>query len=97
MKNKRNIRIGEIRKNKQGLTMKIVKYVNNKNVTIKFVETGEEKVVRYDKFLQGMPSADLLNYPPYDDVPLKYAVVTMIAATLITLTALGGLIYWLCK
>lgn len=97
MKNKKDTRIGEIRRNKQGLTMKIVKYINNKTVTIRFMETGEEKVVRYIQFTQGSPRADILKYPPNGDAPFKHAVVITIGILTLTLSAIGGLIYWICK
>ena len=97
MKNKKDSRIGEVRKNKQGLTMQITKYINNKTVTIRFMETGEEKVVRYIHFAQGPPKADLLNYPPGGDEPFKHAVVITIGILLLIISAIGGLIYWICK
>ena len=76
--------------------MQIVKYVNNKCVTIRFVETGQEKVVRYVRFAQGIPQADLLNFPPNGEAPLKHAVLITIGITTLVLAAVGGLIYWLC-
>lgn len=97
MKNKRDSRIGETRRNKQGLTMMIVKYINNKCVTIRFMETGEEKVVRYIHFAQGTPRADILKYPPNGDAPFKHAVAITIGILTLTLSAIGGLIYWICK
>lgn len=97
MKNKKDSRIGEVRKNKQGLTMQIIKYANSKCVTIRFLETGEEKVVRYMRFAQGTPRADLLKYPPNGDAPFKHAVVITIGILTLALSAIGGLIYWICK
>lgn len=98
MKNKRNTRIGEIRTNKQGLTMKIVKYLNNKNVTIEFVETGERKVVRYTQFAAGVPRADLLAYPPNGDCSIKQASFFSLAIlTLALVGVLGAIIYYFCK
>ena len=97
MKNKRNTRIGEIRKNKQGLTMQIVKYINNKNVTIRFLETGEEKVVRYIHFAQGKPISDLWNHPPGGDAPFRHAVGITIGILTLILALIGTIIYWICR
>lgn len=98
MKNKRNTRIGEIRTNKQGLTMKIVKYINNKNVTIEFVETGEQKVVRYTQFATGAPLADILKYPPNGDCSIKQASIISLAILILALGGVfGAIIYYFCK
>lgn len=96
MKNKKDSRIGETRRNKQGLTMQIVKYINNKNVTIEFLETGERKVVRYSMFTQGLPVADLLKYPSRTECSLKHAILIFAGITILILSAIGGLIYWIC-
>lgn len=53
MKNKRNERLGEMACNKHGALMKIVKYVNNKNVTVNFVGTEYNIVCRYSQFKAG--------------------------------------------
>lgn len=97
MKNKKDVRIGEIRRNGQGLTMQIVKYINNKCVTIRFIETGEEKVVRYIHFVQGTPKADMLKYPPNGDAPFRHAVAITIGIIILITALIGGLIYWICR
>ena len=63
MKNKKDYRKGQRSKNKQGLTMEIVRYNNNKAVEIVFLETGEHKVVRYVNFCSGNVKANLIDYP----------------------------------
>lgn len=93
MKNKKATRVGEIRKNNQGLSMKIVRYVNNKNVTIQFVETGEKKTVRYDQFSKGLPTADLLNYPVNNDCSFKHAVIFGVGTAAVVLSVIGATIY----
>lgn len=97
MKNKRDSRIGETRRNKQGLTMQIVKYVNNKNIEIEFMETGERRKTTYYNFSKGVPSADLLEYPSRTECSLKHAVWITIGILTLILVLIGGIIYWLCK
>lgn len=96
-KNKKDTRIGETRKNKQGLTMQIIKYINNKNITIEFVETGEQRKTTYYNFTKGKPSANLLKYPSRTECSFKHAVAITIGISSLILAAIGGLIYWLCK
>lgn len=74
MKNKRDNRIGELRKNKQGLTMKIIRYINNKDVLIEFVETGERRKTTYYNFVKGTPTANLLKYPSRTECSFMQAV-----------------------
>lgn len=63
MNDRKSYRVGERNISRQGLTMEIVKYTNNKNVEIVFLETGERKVVRYTNFLHGTVGANLADYP----------------------------------
>lgn len=97
MKNKRESRIGETRKNKQGFTMQIIKYINNKNLVIEFVETGEQRVVRYIQFINGTPTPNLAKYPPKGECTFSQAKVILVSITTLILTAIGGMIYFLCK
>lgn len=82
MKNKKNERVGETRRNKQGLTMRIVAYLNSKNMIIEFLETGERKKAQYVDFCKGAPVADLLKYPHHGECSFtqaKWITVGMIA------------------
>lgn len=52
---KRTDRLGEISKNKQGLTMKIIKYINANDIDVLFIETKEVfKRVTYNRFKSGV-------------------------------------------
>ena len=97
MKNKKIARLGEVRKNKQGLSMRIVRYINNKSVLIEFVETGEQRWVRYSQFRKGTPIADLLKYPSRTECSFKNAVWITIGIFAVVSAAIGGLIYWIVK
>lgn len=97
MKNKKDVRIGEIRKNKQGLTMQIVKYVNNKEVTIEFLETGERRNTTYLKFARGIPVADLLKYPSRTECSFNQAKWITIGGLVLFLGAISAVIYALLR
>lgn len=97
MKNKRESRIGETRKNKQGFTMRIIKYVNSKNIVIEFVETGEQRIVRYIQFVNGTPTPNLAKYPPKGECTFAQAKIISVAIITLILTAIGGVIYFVCK
>lgn len=97
MKNKRISRIGETRKNKQGLTMQIVKYVNRDNIKIEFVETGERQWVRYSQFAHGTPVADLLKQPSRTECSFDTAMIIFISFLILALAFICGCIFWICK
>lgn len=63
MSDRKSHRVGERNINRQGLTMEIVKYHNNKRVEIVFLETGEHRTTRYLNFLHGNVAANLIDYP----------------------------------
>lgn len=46
--------------NYQGYEMMIVRYANNKDVTVEFLSTGEQKQCRYSAFKAGKVRADIL-------------------------------------
>lgn len=86
-------RVGEIKKSKQGLTLIIRKYINNKKIMVEVVETGEQKWIRYDMFRKGTFKADLLTYPSRTECSFKTAVFIVSSIALIALGAIGSLIY----
>lgn len=63
MNSRKSDRVGERVVNRQGLTMEIVKYRNNKNVEIVFLETGERRTVRYLNFRSRNVRANLVEHP----------------------------------
>lgn len=93
-------RIGEVRRNKQGLTTKIIGYHNNKNVTIEFVETGEVRKTSYIKFCRGEVMANLKEYPlPLDGIgcsltQFKWIIISLSA---LFLGGVGAIVYALLK
>ena len=93
MSNKKSYRVGERNVNHQGLTMEIVKYINNKNVEIVFIETGERKTVRYVNFCNRSVKADIIAHP-YHIVKQakKCARVTKIVLSVLGLAALAAII-----
>ena len=50
---KKTHRIGEITTNKNGHTIKIIEYNNNKDMKVLVVETGEIKKASYYNFIRG--------------------------------------------
>lgn len=97
MKNKKLTRLGEVRKNKQGLTMQIVKYVNRKSVEVEFLETGERVNVSYIQFVKGSPRADLLKYPSRTECSFKQAKWITIGGVILLVGMFSALIYALIK
>lgn len=97
MKNKRDSRLGEMRKNKEGLTMRIIGYSNNKNVTIEFVETGEVKTIRYSQFVKGSTHADLLKHPSRTECSFRQAIWITISMVLLLLGIITFIIYAIVK
>lgn len=90
-------RIGEEKQNKQHLTMRIIKYYNNKNVVIRFLETGEERKVSYIKFRRGTPMANLWDYPIGGDCSFKQAKRMSIGLAVIAVGLISALIYAIVK
>lgn len=93
-------RIGEVRRNKQGLTAKILDYQNNKNVTVEFTETGEVRKTTYIKFCRGEVMADLKKYPiPIDGIGCTLRQFKWIITTLavLALGGVGAIVYALLK
>lgn len=90
----RKDRIGETKRNKQGLVMRIVEYTNNKNVVIEFPQTTERRKTTYLKFRRGEVTADLRYYPIHTDCTFGQAkffglgIVGVIIASIIALTIL---------
>ncbi len=56
-------RTGETVQNKQKLTMRIIKYRNNKSIDVEFLETGQIVTTTYFKFIHKQIVADLRKYP----------------------------------
>lgn len=96
MATKKN-RKGEIKKNKQGLTMQIIEYVNNKNITIKFLESGEKRKTSYLRFRRGTVSANFHDYPPHTDCTFGQAKFFIITTGVLILAALCALAHCLLK
>lgn len=86
-------RIGEKQKNKQGLTMKIVKYINNKNIEIRFVETGEKRKTTYLKFRRGTVTANLLDYPVGNECTFRQAKWVTLGFLILAGATIGAIIY----
>lgn len=86
-------RVGETQWNKQGLLMRIVEYRNNKDMTIEFVATGERRKCSYLRFKRRTPVANLRDYPLHTDCKAKTAIGYIIGIGILTLAAIGGLIY----
>lgn len=63
MSSRKSNRVGERVVNRQGLTMEIVRYRNNKSVDIVFLETGEKRTVRYLNFRSRNVRANLAEHP----------------------------------
>ena len=94
--NAKRERIGETHRNKQGLTMRILDYKNNKNVTIEFVETGERRKTSYIHFRRGDVSANLREYPlPLDGIgcTLSQFKWIIISGAALLLGSVGAIFY----
>ena len=95
MNKRKSYRVGERNINRQGLTMEIVKYINNKNVEIVFLETGERKTVRYVNFCSRNVRADMVKYPYIVVAKAKsFARATKrVLAIMAILAVIGSLIF----
>lgn len=71
MKSKRNERIGQILTNRQGLTLKVVKYINRDKIIVRVLESGEEVSTTWRRFTRGQVMADLLNHPLGNECTFK--------------------------
>lgn len=88
--------IGELSRNKQGFTLQIKKWICREKIQVAILETGELKWVSYMQFRKGNVEADIFNYPPNGDAPLKHAIVIFAGIAILILAALGGIIYNIC-
>lgn len=87
MSTKKTYRIGEIKRNNQGLEMQIIGYANNKNVKIRFLATGEEKTTTYIQFRRGQVTADLKKYK-IDGIGIKTLAYTAGCAFVIAIAVI---------
>lgn len=87
-------RVGETRYNAQGLRMRIIKYNGNKDVVVRFLETGEERRVSYLRFKKGNIIANLMDHPIGNECTFTQA--KWIVAGIVTLIAvmLAGLLIY---
>lgn len=86
-------RIGEIRRSRQGLTLKLIKWLNRENVQVEILETGERQWVSYLQFKKGMVVADFVNFPYHDDCTFKQAKIYTLAILGLILASLCALLY----
>lgn len=86
-------RIGEVKRSRQGLTLKLIKWVNRENVQVEILETGERQWVSYLQFKKGKVAADFVNFPYHDDCTFKQAKIYTLAILGLILASLGALIY----
>lgn len=94
MSRKKTERVGETRYNAQGLRMRIIKYNGNKDVVIRFLETGEERHVSYLRFRRGNIVANLLDHPVGSECTFTQAKWVTVALTGLAILAIAGLIYF---
>lgn len=94
MSRKKTERVGETRYNAQGLRMRIIKYNGNKDVVIRFLETGEERRVSYLRFKKGNIVANLLDHPVGNECTFTQAKCLTVAMTLLAALTIVGLIYY---
>lgn len=85
-------REGQTRRNIQGLTMLIVRYVNNKDITIRFVETGELRKTTYHNFNKGTVWANLLEHPVGNECTFQQAKVITVGLVILAIGAIAAAI-----
>ena len=91
-------RTGEISKNKQGLLMRIVKYHNNKNCEIEFVQTHERRSgVSYINFKRGKVAANLKDFPLHKDCSYKKAKFFIVGIGTVLIGAIAALIWLIAR
>lgn len=89
-----NERVGETRYNAQGLRMRIIKYYNNKNIVIRFLETGEERKVSYQRFKEGKIIANLLDHPVGNECTFTQAKWIIAGIVALMAVVLAGLLIY---
>lgn len=91
-------RTGEYSRNKKGLLMRIVKYYNNKNCDIVFVDTHERRSgVSYVNFKRGKVAANLRDYPLHKDCSYKQAKFFTVGIGAVLIGAIVALIWLIAK
>ena len=90
-------RLGETRVNGQGLTMKIVKYRNNKDMSVRFLETGEVRNTTYYKFTKGNVIANLETFPVISEKKTKSLWRTLFILIIVGLVFTAALIIAISK
>ena len=90
-------RLGETRVNGQGLTMKIVKYRNNKDMSVRFLETGEVRNTTYYKFTKGNVIANLKTFPVISEKKTKRLWRTLFILIIVGLVFTAALIIAISK
>lgn len=86
-------RIGEIKRSRQGLTLKLIRWVNREKVQVEILETRERQWATYLQFKKGKVVADFVNFPYHDDCTFRQAKVYTLAILGLILASLGALIY----
>lgn len=74
--------------------MRIIKYNGNKDVVIRFLETGEERRVSYLRFKRGKITANLLDHPVGNECTFTQAKWLTAACLALAALTIVGLIYY---
>lgn len=85
--------VGKTKRTKQGVTLRISRYINRENVQVEILETGEKKWITYRDFRKGYVVADFLNYPYAHDVSFGVAKFYIISIAILTAAFVVGIIY----
>lgn len=90
-------REGKVRKSLQGLTTKVVKYINRDKVKVKILETKESVWTDWKTFNKGLVRGDLSKVHTHTDCTFGQAKFFITSISILILAFIGILIYFLIR
>ena len=90
-------RKGSARKSLQGLTTRVVKYINRDNVKVEILETKESVWTDWKTFNKGLVRGDLTKLHNHTDCKFGQAKFFITSISILILAFIGILIYFLTR
>lgn len=90
-------RVGTTRKSLQGLTVRVVKYINRENVKVEILETKESFWTDWKTFNKGLVRGDLSKLHSHTDCTFGQAKFFITSISILILAFIGILIYFLMR
>lgn len=92
---KNNKHIGDVYIGNQGFTLIVKKWINREQIQVEVSETGEKIWTNYWTLRRGAVTPNLYKYPPKGECTIKQGAFLLGGILILSISAIGGLIYWI--